>query len=114
MKFYITMLFIIVADALLGMLVFAVFHPVRGTPGYAILRNVFFGILTAASVLQWIKVGLNMVNGYVIAAFGFIARPRRYDWGESPGSFVAGVVMQMALWGAMSVLVLQAWVRINA
>ncbi len=112
MKFYYAMWFVIIADLALTLLVSMVLRPVHGTLTFTIVKDAFFGIWTVASVLQLIKVGLDMVHGYVIVSFGTSA-PRRYEWRQSPGAFVSGVVVQMLFWAAMSLAALMGLLLIG-
>jgi hypothetical protein len=105
MKFYFTMVGIILTDILLGVALANIFKPAPGTHELAVFRMVFFLPILLVCLLQIIKLFLNVINGYVISVSG--VKFYKANINDSPFSFFFGIALELCIWGIGGLSIIQ-------
>ncbi|QRP65331.1 hypothetical protein I6J77_07910 [Rhodanobacter sp. FDAARGOS 1247] len=109
MKFYGVMGGILFLDLLFFWVLTRFYVPMPGTHAMVVMRRAFFSPIFVVSVLQLIKLILNVSKGYVVSIRGI--RFVKSVAAEEPFGFVFGLLLELGIWSLLGIVMLNVLMR---
>ncbi len=109
MKFYLSMVCVLVLDVLTFWILTRFYVPVPGTAAFALFKYLFFCPFVLVSAIQLCKLLVNIRNGYVVTGSGF--RLVKWSLDTNPVMFLLGIGFELLIWGILGMSVLQFLLR---